>query len=80
MVLEMPKDRVVIGSPPDYEQLIAEVFINDECVAIINRESGDEDMQIELLIEHAPKKGVPLGLFISLVEQARSALRDYDRV
>ena len=80
MVLEMPKDRVVIGSPPDYEQLIAEVFINDECVAIINRELGDEDMQIELLVEHAPKKRVPLDLFISLMERAKSALRDYDRV
>jgi hypothetical protein len=80
MVLEMPKDRVVIGSPPDYGQLIAEVFINDECVAIINREFGDEEMQIELLVEHARKKGVPLDLFISLVERAKSALRDYDRV
>ncbi len=80
MVLEMKKDRVVIGSPPDYEQLTAEIFIDDQCVALVSRDLGDENMQIELLVNHAPKHGVSLDLFTSLIAKAKSALREYDRV
>lgn len=80
MTFEILKDRVVIGSPPEYEQLVAEIYINDQPIAIISRESCDETMQIEFLIEHAPKDVVSLGLFMSLINKAKMTLLSHDRV
>ena len=80
MVYSLPKDRYVIASPVDYEQLTVEIFIDDRFVAIINRELGDDNLQIEFLVKHEETHGIPLALFLSLVEKAKAALLEHARV
>jgi hypothetical protein len=53
----MNKLRISISSPPDRENLVAEIFFETEQVAEINQESGS------LMIEIYPKRSGECWLF-----------------
>lgn len=43
------KDRlkIVIASDVDYENLIAEIYLNDEFIALLQQENGVDDLNVE---------------------------------
>ena len=43
------KDRlkIVIASDVDYENLIAEIYLNDEFIALLQQENGVDDLKVE---------------------------------
>jgi len=40
--------RITVGTEPTFENPIADIYFNDEIVAVINQESGDNCFVIEL--------------------------------
>jgi hypothetical protein len=39
--------KIIIASDVDYEKLIAEIYRNDEFIALLQQEDGVEDIKIE---------------------------------
>lgn len=39
--------KIVIASDVDYEELIAEIYCNDEFIALLQQEDGIDDIKIE---------------------------------
>jgi len=67
------KYQIEIGSPPEYEELVAYIIIDDVEVALINKERGPENMEIEFL-DCQDIKHIPLLLFMEAIEKSRKAL------
>lgn len=39
--------KIIIASDIDYEKLIAEIYCNDEFIALLQQEDGINDMKVE---------------------------------
>ncbi|MEJ4044312.1 hypothetical protein [Erwinia sp. SLM-02] len=39
--------KIVIASDVDYEELIAEIYCNDEFIALLQQENGIDDIKLE---------------------------------
>ena len=44
-----PRFRIVVGSDPDHEDLVGEIYFDDEIVAILSQESGIDRMEVEFV-------------------------------
>lgn len=44
-----PRFRITVGSEPDYEDLVGDVYFDDNIVCILTQEGGFEALQIEVL-------------------------------
>jgi hypothetical protein len=70
--------RVLITSPSEYEELVAEIFLGDKFVALISQESGVNRLKLELpgpgLREQTIARSVDLDAFLRAVEEARTRL------
>ncbi|WBA43748.1 hypothetical protein [Hymenobacter canadensis] len=64
----------VIGSPVDYEKLVAYVFVKGKCVALINQDNGTDDIRIELLDENTRGKGIEFNILIEALHDAKRIL------
>lgn len=67
------KFKVVIGSPITYEELVAYIYINDEEVAIVQKENGVNKMMVELF-EEKIKTEILLDDFIEALNEAKKEL------
>lgn len=65
--------RITIASPPDREQLVAEVFFGNEQVAEINQDA--EDLRIEVYCRPSAAPWVlPFEEFMNTLNQAKVRL------
>ena len=65
--------EIVIGSPPDYEELVAEIWINGECVAMLQKEEGDDKVIVEFFGEPIQTK-VYYEVLLGALQDAKKAL------
>ena len=63
----MSEFRVTVCSLPDYEDLVAEIYIGDEFVALLSQERGPDAMAVEI----APRR-TPFTTDLSTFEEAMS--------
>jgi hypothetical protein len=65
--------QIIIGSPVNYEELVAYIVINDQHVALINQDEGKDKLKIEFFDE--PKiKEVYFNVFIEALQEAKNEL------
>ena len=43
--------QIIIGSPVDYEELVAYITIDDQYIALLNQDEGKDKMKIEFFDE-----------------------------
>jgi hypothetical protein len=71
--------EVVLASPPDYEELTAEIYFNGKFVALVNQENGRERLEVEFpkaeFDETAIIRAVDLNGFLDALEFARNRLQ-----
>jgi hypothetical protein len=72
----MSNFEIIIGSPVDYEELVAYIVIEGKHIALINQEEGIEKLKIEFFEE--PKvENVDFNIFIEALLAAKKALLEY---
>ena len=71
----MKKYDIVVGSPVDYDRLVAEIRIDGRYLALISQEDGPDHMRIEFL-EHHSISSVEYDVLLAALEDARNALLD----
>lgn len=72
----MENFEIIIGSPVDYEELVAYIVIEGRHVALLNQDAGVDNLKIEFFEE--PKvKAVDYDTFIQALESAKKELLNY---
>lgn len=66
--------RIIIGSPVDYEQLVAYVIIGGQDVALINQDNGADDIRVEFLRESKKGSGVDVDTLLEALQAAKTIL------
>ena len=69
----MKNYNVVIGSPIDYEELTADIVINNKYIARVQMENGRDKMVLEFFEETALQK-VELKDFLDAIAYAKELL------
>lgn len=69
----MKNYKIIIGSPVDYEELTAEIVIDGEYVALVQKEEGNDKMIIEFYEKKIITK-VYLNEFVAAIDDARLLL------
>lgn len=64
--------RFTIGSEPEYEDLVGDLYFDDRIVCVLTQEGGFDAMQIHL---HGPPEGGTWTFSLSEFEEALSALK-----
>jgi len=64
--------RITVGSLPDYEDLVGDIYFDDRIVCVLTQEGGFEAMQIEL---HGPPEGGTWTFAFADFEAALAALK-----
>lgn len=65
--------KIVIGSPVDYEELVAYIVIDGLYVALISMDNGKDDLQVVFFDE--PKiNSLDYDTFLSALIEAKSSL------
>jgi hypothetical protein len=65
--------QIIIGSPVDYDQLVAYIVINGDHVALLNQDEGADNLKIEFFDE--PKiKSISFDLFTEALQEAKIVL------
>lgn len=80
MMFDLPKPfGVMIASPSDYENLVAEIYYGDYLVALITAEGGLDNLALETpgvdLAQECVARKVDLRGFLQAVEVACQRLR-----
>lgn len=44
-----PRFRIVVGSDPEHEDLVGEIYFDDQIVSILSQESGIERVEMEFI-------------------------------
>jgi len=65
--------QIVIGSPTDYEDLVAYIIIDGEHIALLNQDKGKDKMVIEFFDEPKIKK-IDFEVFVEALQIAKSEL------
>jgi len=71
--------RVTVCSLPDYEELVAEIYVGDEFVALLSQEAGPEAIRMEISPSNAPIK-VELATFEEALAHAKNRLWELRKV
>ena len=76
-----PTYRIDVCSPPEYEELVAEIYIDGAFVALLSQEQGPQRTMIEW---HAGSQDsavlqVPLGVFEAALAEAKQQLDRLER-
>ena len=65
--------QIIIGSPMDYEELVAYIVINEQHVALLNQDEGKDKIKIEFFDD--PKiKTVDFNVFLNALQEAKKQL------
>ena len=69
----------MLASPPEYEELTAEIYLDGKFIALVNRERGLDELEIETpgndLDENQITRKVDLSGFLEAIEVASKRLR-----
>ena len=65
--------EIIIGSPLNYEELVAYIRINKEVVALVQKEEGVDNMKIEFFDEKI-KTEIYLDNFLEALQEAKKEL------
>lgn len=71
--IKKSKYSIEIGSPPDYEELVAYIIIEGQEVLLINQDNGVDDLKIEIL-ENKSIKRMELMEFQDAISKATKIL------
>ena len=72
----MKKYEIIIGSPVDYEELVAYIIIEGKHIALINQDEGTDKLKIEFFEE--PKvQSLDYDTFTQALVAAKKALLNY---
>ena len=69
----MKNYEVIIGSPNEFEQLVAYIWIDNEQAAVVQKEEGIDNILIEFYADPNKTK-VGLDKFIKALEKAKAEL------
>ena len=65
--------QIIIGSPLDYEELVAYIVIDGKHVALLNQDEGKDKIKIEFFDE--PKLGkIDFDVIIEALQEAKNEL------
>ena len=65
--------QIVIGSPVDYEELVAYIVIDEQHIALLNQDDGKDKIKIEFF-EEPRIKVLDLDIFMEALIEAKRAL------
>ncbi|HTN45699.1 MAG TPA: hypothetical protein VL098_05075 [Flavipsychrobacter sp.] len=65
--------EIIIGSPLDYNELVAYIVIDGEHIALINQDEGKDKLLIEFFDEPKLKK-IDFNVFIEALQKAKNEL------
>jgi hypothetical protein len=65
--------QIIIGSPVDYEELIADIVINGKYIARVQQEEGNDKMLLEFF-EEPIRERILIRDFICAIEEAEQLL------
>lgn len=78
MEQEVSEYQVVIASPPDYDELVAEIYFAGNFVAQLTMENGNDHIKLEIadavVDQSMVCRKVDLNGFLEAVEIARTTL------
>lgn len=72
----MSNFEIIIGSPVDYEELVAYIVIEGKHIALVNQDDGINKLKIEFFEEPKVAK-VDFNIFIEALQAAKKALLEY---
>jgi hypothetical protein len=76
-----PEIRLVASSDPDYDDLIAEVYLDDECLMIVSQDNGFDSMDVQLLPRRSSQHwDLKYDVLIDLLQKCRKRLWELRRV
>lgn len=65
--------QIIIGSPLDYEELVAYIVVDGEHIALLNQDEGKDKIKIEFFEE--PKiKRIDFNVFVEALKEAKDKL------
>ncbi len=67
------KYRIDIGSPPDYEEVVAYILINGEEIALLQKEEGPDKLKIEFF-DVPIQTEIYYDVFIEALREAKEEL------
>jgi len=68
--------RIIIGSPVDYEDVVAYVYLEGEYIAILDQEEGVDNIRVEFFKEGLDKvKKFNLDLLMEALLEAKRRLK-----
>lgn len=74
----MSKYRIQVASDTDYEELIAEIYVDERFVALVNQEHGKTDLRVDFpgpeQNQAALLRSVPLGTLLDALAAAKAQL------
>lgn len=78
MTNKNPKYEVIITSPPQYEELVAEIYFGGLFIAQLNKEKGDGSIELEIadavVDQSMVCRKINLDEFIEALEFAKNRL------
>ena len=66
--------QIIIGSPLEYDELVAYIVIDGEHVALLNQDDGKDKIKIEFFDEPRIKR-IDLNIFVEALKEAENELR-----
>jgi hypothetical protein len=69
----MKNYQIVIGSPIDYEELVAYIWINGEEIAVVHMEEGIDKMKVQFFEENI-KTDIYLDTLLEALQEAKREL------
>ena len=67
-----PRFRITVGSEPEYEDLVGDLYFDDQIVCVLTQEEGFEAMQMKLF---CPQDGGTWSFPLADFEEALAALK-----
>jgi hypothetical protein len=65
--------QIIIGSPLEYDELVAYIVIDGEHVALLNQDEGKDKIKIEFFDEPRIKR-IDLNIFVEALKEAKNEL------
>lgn len=65
--------QIIIGSPIDYEELVAYINIDGQDIALLNQDEGADNLKLEFFDEPKIKK-VDYQIFLDALQMAKKQL------
>lgn len=70
----MEQFNIVVGSPVDYENLVAYIWIDGEEIALVHMEEGSEKMQV-VFFEEKVRSIIYLDVLLAALQKAKEELK-----